>query len=467
MSSHVSTATRNTLLLSILSLAGTTFALLQAIIVPALPEIQHAIGTSATGAAWLLTANLLSTAIFTPVLGRAGDLHGKDRILIVVLALLGLGTLICALGDSLPVMLAGRALQGAGGAVYPLAFGIVRDELPADRVAGAIGLVSSLLGIGAGLGLAIAGPVVSVLSYHWLFWLPLAVLAPTTVLAHRFVPKSTVRTPGTINRTATAVMAAGLTAVLIAVSMTPRWGWLSMRTVGLAALGAVLIVAWVTIELHAAEPLVDMRVLRNRAVWATNLAAFLLGFGMYAVIVLIPELVELPHGVGLGESVTAAGVFMLPTALPQLVVGPLTGRIQRRIGSRAQLQLGLLAILAGYAQLAAAHSTAWELLCAGTAVGIGLGLGLGALGNLIVSNVDRSQTGVATGVNAVFRTLGGALGSQVVASIVLGSGALATTSGFALAFVACALAAALGLGAAAAIPAAGGGTPKAVVIQAA
>ena len=200
MPSHAPAPVRTNLLVAILSLAGTTFALLQAIVVPALPEIQHALGTGPTGAAWIFTANLLSTAVLTPILGRAGDIHGKDRVLTAVLCVLGAGTLVCAVAHSLPVMLAGRAIQGAGGAVYPLAFGIVRDELPPARVAGAIGLVSSLLGIGAGLGLIVAGPVVAALSYHWLFWLPLTVLAPTPVLARRFVPRSTVRTPGTVNR---------------------------------------------------------------------------------------------------------------------------------------------------------------------------------------------------------------------------------------------------------------------------
>ena len=446
---------RDLLLLAILSLAGTTFALLQAIVVPALPAIQHAFGTSAAGTAWILTANLLSTAVLTPVLGRVGDMRGKDRVLVWVLVALGVGTLVCALAHSLAVMLAGRVIQGAGGAVYPLAFGIVRDELPRERTPGAIGLVSSLLGIGAGLGLLAAGTIVTHLSYHWLFWLPLGVLAVTALAAARYVPASPVRSPGHINWLAVVLMSAGLSAVLVAVSMTSTWGWASPRTLGLAAAGAGLIALWVMVELRAREPLVDMAIMRIRAVWTTNLAAFLLGMGMYAVIVLIPELVELPRstGVGFGASVTGAGIFMLPTTLPQLIVGPLTGRIERRIGSRAQLQIGILSVLAGYVALVGAHGTAWELYLSTAFIGIGLGLSLGALANVIVGSVNQRQTGVATGVNAVMRTLGGAVGSQLVASLIVapGHGAPSET-GFVLAFAACAVALALGLAAAAGIP---------------
>jgi MFS family permease len=166
------TTRRPNLILAVLALAGTTFALLQSVVVPALPQIERALGVGGAGGAWILTANLLSTAVLTPILGRLGDMHGKERVLIGVIAALAVGTLICALAPSLLVMLIGRAVQGAGGAVFPLAFGIIRDELPRDRVAGAIGLVSSLLGIGAGLGLVVPGVIVDGLGWHWLFWSP-------------------------------------------------------------------------------------------------------------------------------------------------------------------------------------------------------------------------------------------------------------------------------------------------------
>ena len=185
------------LLLAVLALAGTTFALLQSVVVPALPDIERALGAGGSGGTWILTANLLATAVLTPVLGRLGDMHGKERMLKAVMIALGAGTLICALAPSLAVMLAGRAVQGSGGAVFPLAFGIIRDELPRERVAGAIGLVSSLLGIGAGMGLVVAGPIVGTLGWRWLFWLPLGVLTVSAALVARYVPESPVRTPRT------------------------------------------------------------------------------------------------------------------------------------------------------------------------------------------------------------------------------------------------------------------------------
>ncbi len=449
-------AARHTLILAVLAVAGTTFALLQAVVVPALPNLQRALHTTAGGAAWILTANLLSTAVLTPILGRAGDIVGKDRVLTAVMAALAGGTLICALATSLPVILLGRAVQGAGGAIYPLAFGIVRDEFPRPRIAGAIGLVSSLLGIGAGLGLVVPGFILEHLSYHWLFWFPLAVIAVTTALIALCVAPSAVRNPATINWASAALMAAGLAGLLVAVSEATSWGWGSPKTLGLVAGSAVLVAAWIHHELRSGEPLVDMRMMAVRAVWTTNLAAFLLGVGMYASIAVVPALVELPKstGFGFGGSAIVAGLFMLPTAAVQLVVGPYTGRIERRFGSRRQLQGAMACLLVAYVALLHAHATTLEVLVPTTILGLGVGLGLSSLANLIVAAVRQEQTGVATGMNTVMRTLGGAFGAQLVATCITASDrhGLPTDDGFTLAFGVCVAALVIGLLSAIVIP---------------
>jgi MFS family permease len=325
---------RRDLIVAVLALAGAVFAVLQAAVVPALPNIDRALHAGPSSGTWILTVNLLATAVLTPVLGRMGDIHGKDRMLRVVLTALGLGTLACAVAPSLPVMLAGRVAQGAGGAVFPLAFGVLRDELEDERVAGAIGLVSSLLGIGAGLGLVIAGPVIAALSWHWLFWLPLAVLVPVGGAVARWVPASPVRTPAPVDLTSAALMIAGLSALLVGVAL----------------------------------------------------------------------------------------------------------------------------MLGAYLALTLAHRHAWQLLVATGALGLGLGFGLGALANLIVVAVGPRQTGVATAMNTVTRTLGGAFGAAIAAECLARGGSL--DGDFALAFAICAGALTLGVGAVLAIP--GEGLPIAL-----
>src|SRR5262249_46617343 len=140
-------------ILGVLSLGGVAYALVGAVVVPALPTIQHALNTSETGVAWVLTAYLLASSVGTSVLGRLGDMYGKEHVLLWALMILAAGTLIAALSQSLAVLIVGRLLQGAAGGVFPLAFGIVRDEFPRERIAGSIGLLSAILGIGSGLGI--------------------------------------------------------------------------------------------------------------------------------------------------------------------------------------------------------------------------------------------------------------------------------------------------------------------------
>src|SRR4051812_46115488 len=439
------------MILAVLSLGGISYALLQSLVVPALPQIQASLHTSESAVGWVLTAYLLSASVATPIIGRLGDMYGKEKLLMVVLLALAFGTLISAVASSLWLMLLGRVIQGAGGGIFPLAFSIIRDEFPREKVAGSIGLVSSLLGIGGGAGVVFAGVVTQNLSYHWLFWLPLAMIVVTAFLTRRYIPESPVKSPAVINYRAAGLMTLGISALLLAITETSTWGWGSPKTLGLLAVGMLVIVAWVREELRSREPLVDMRMMAIRGVWTTNTVAFLIGVGMYSAFILLPEFVQEPAstGYGFGASVTVAGLFLLPATIAIVVVGQMAGVLERRIGSRGALIGGALFALACYVLLVANRSQELEIYIAAGLLGIGIGLSFSAMANLIVQNVRQEQTGVATGMNAVTRTLGGAFGGQLAATLLasnLGAGGLPTSSGFTQSFLMCliALTAALG-----------------------
>ena len=138
--------------------------------IPALPTIQRDLHTTETGVAWLLTGYLLSASVATSIIGRLGDMYGKERLLLYTLMVLAAGTLLGALSHTLIVLIIARVIQGSGGGIFPLAFAITRDEFPRERVAGSIGLMSSILGVGAGFGIVIGGLIVEHLTWQWLFW---------------------------------------------------------------------------------------------------------------------------------------------------------------------------------------------------------------------------------------------------------------------------------------------------------
>jgi EmrB/QacA subfamily drug resistance transporter len=420
LTSTTTDRTHPTLILAVLSLGGLAYAMLSSSVVPALPTLQHSLHTSETGVTWLLTAYLLSASVGTAILGRLGDMYGKERLLLVTLVILAAGTLLAAVSSSLGVMIVARFIQGASGGVFPLAFGIVRDEFPREKVAGSIGLLSAILGAGAGVGIVLSGVIVEHLNYHWLFWIPLVATIIAAVATWRFIPESPIRVPGRINWLAAALMTVGISTVLLAISQTTKWGWGSTKTLGLILLGVLVSIVWIAVEVRSRNPLIDMTMMRIRGVWTTNLAAFLLGAGMYASFIVLPQIAQLPKstGFGFGSSVVVSGLYLLPSTIGTTIFGLYAGRIAQRFGSRAALISGTAFTTASFALLAVAHSHPYDLLIAAGLLGVGIGLAFSALGNLIVQAVSSSQTGVASGMNTVMRTLGGALGGQLSATFI-------------------------------------------------
>jgi len=411
-----------TKILAVLSLAALAYSVLSSAVIPALPTFQRSLHTSETGVTWLLTGFLLSASVGTAIIGKLGDMYGKKRLLVWTLLILAAGTLLAAVSSSLAVLIVARLIQGVAGGIFPLSFSIARDEFPADRVAGSIGLMSAILGIGSGLGLVVGGLIDEHLNWHWLFWIPLPAMVLAAVCTWRYIPESQVRSPGRVNWAAAALMTTGMSGLLLAIAQTTAWGWTDPRTLALLAAGLAVCAVWIVVEVRSRNPLIDMTMMRVRGVWTANLAAFLLGGGLYAWFLLIPQFAQLPTstGFGYGASVVAAGLYLLPCAVGMGVLGSLAGRVERRFTSRRALIAGaaISAVACGWLTLTSRHP--YDMLVSSALLGVGIGLAFSALGNLIVQAVPPSQTGVASGMNTVLRTLGGALGGGIAATFVAG-----------------------------------------------
>ena len=405
---------------AVLAAGVAAYALLQSLVTPVLPTIQANLHTTQSTVTWVLTAYLLSASIFTPIMGRIGDMIGKERVFVATLIALAAGSLLAALAGSVTVMIVARVIQGIGGGVLPLAFGIIRDEFPREKLNGAIGAIASLSAVGAGLGIVLAGPIVDALNYHWLFWLPMILTVAAAVAAHFLVPESPVRTPGRISWAPALLLSAWLVALLVALSEAPTWGWASGKVVGLLVAAVVLAAGWVLVELRAATPLIDMTMMRRKAVWTNNLVALLIGVGMYAVFAFLPEFVQTPKaaGYGFGASITQSGLILLPSTVTMFLVGMAAGGLARRVGAKVVVLLGCVVSVVPMLLLAFAHTHTWELYLATGVMGVSFGLAFAAMSGLIVAAVPPEQTGVASGMNANIRTIGGSIGAALMASIV-------------------------------------------------
>ncbi|MFI6461241.1 MFS transporter [Streptomyces sp. NPDC050528] len=407
---------------AVLATGAGVFSMLQSLIAPALPTVQHALHTSQSTATWVMTAYLLSASVFTPILGRVGDLVGKKRTLVAVLLAVLAGCLIAALAPNIGVLIIARVVQGVGGALFPLSFGIIRDEFDASQVPGSISNLSAVIAAGGGVGMVAAGPIVTALDYRWLFWFPVAIVAVTTLIAVRYVPESPNRAQGHVNWLGAVLLSGWLVALLLPLSQASIWGWGSVRVVGLFAAAVVLFAAWLFSEARSRSPLIDLKVMRLPSVWTTNTAALLFGAGMYAIWSFLPGFVQTPSsaGYGFGASVTASGLLMLPMLIAMFVSGVLSGRLEPIVGAKALLTTGAALGAVACTILALWHDQQWQIALVAGIFGLGIGLAFASMANLIVGSVPPEQTGAATGMNANIRTIGGSIGAAVTSVLVTG-----------------------------------------------
>ncbi|MFE7275093.1 MFS transporter [Streptomyces sp. NPDC057623] len=404
---------------AVLAFAGIVVSLMQTLVIPIVPELPRLLDAPASDTAWAVTATLLAAAVATPVMGRLGDMYGKRRMLLVSIVLLVSGSVVCALSDALVPMIVGRVLQGLASGVIPLGISIMRDELPAERLGSATALMSASLGIGGALGLPAAALIADSFDWHVLFWTSAGMGVAAFVCVVLFVPESRVRTGGRFDLVGGAGLATGLVCLLLAISKGADWGWTSGTTLGLFAAAGVILLAWGWWELRTDQPLVDLRTTARRQVLVTNLASIAVGFAMFAMSLVNPQVLQLPTqtGYGLGKSMLIAGLCMAPSGLVMMATAPVSAAISRAKGPKVTLMVGVLIIAAGYSLNIVLMSEVWHFVLVACVIGAGVGFGYGSMPALIMSAVPASETAAANSLNTLMRSLGTSSASAVAGVI--------------------------------------------------
>ncbi|WP_411152287.1 MFS transporter [Streptomyces sp. A30] len=423
---------------AVLALAGIVVSLMQTLVIPIVPELPKLLDASASNTAWAVTATLLAASVATPVVGRLGDMFGKRRMLLVSIVLLVSGSVVCALADSLVPMIIGRGLQGLAAAVVPLGISIMRDALPADRLAGSTALMSASLGVGGALGLPAAAFIADKWDWHLLFWVSAALGALAFLLVLMVVPESKVRTGGRFDLVGSIGLSAGLVSLLLAVSKGGDWGWTSATTLGLGIGSVVILLAWGRWELKARQPLVDLRTTARPQVLFTNLASVALGFSMFAMSLVLPQLLQLPEatGYGLGKSMLTVGLVLAPQGLVMMAMSAVSAAITKAKGPKLTLMIGALIVASGYALNIVLMSEVWHLVLVSCIIGAGIGFTYGAMPALIMGAVPASETAAANSLNTLMRSLGTSFASALAGVILaqmttdFGGFALPSENGF-------------------------------------
>lgn len=409
---------RQSAVIGVLAFAGMSAAFMQTLLIPIQGELPRLLDAEPVNTAWVITVTLLSAAVSTPIAGRLGDMFGKRRVAIALMAVLLVGSVICAISPELVTLIAGRALQGIGMGVIPLGISLLRDIVAPKRLGTAIALVSATLGVGGAIGLPISALVTENLDWHMLFVLSAGLAVVALALIVLVVPKVNVRAGGRVDVVGAIGLAIGLVGILLAVSQGNAWGWNSVSTIASLGTGIVVFALWGWYELRVTNPLVDLRVSVRPAVLVTNLASVAMGFALFASNVAFPQLLQLPVEMGgLGMGLLDASLMLMPAGLAMLAMSPIAGRVERTLGARPLL-IGGAAIIAGaYLASVLLPLEVWTIGIINCVIGVGIGLGYAAMPVLIMGAVPRTETGAANGLNTLMRSFGTTMASAVVGAV--------------------------------------------------
>jgi MFS family permease len=404
--------------------------------------------TSASTIAWILSAYLLVGVVVTPVFGKLGDIYGKKRMLLIAMGVYAVAVSIAgftpqigaAAGltrpDQIYVLIAVRAVQGVGMAMFPLGFAMLPEVFPPARVGQAQGLLSGMFAAGAAAGLVGGGWIAETygwqLTYHTV--IPIAILV--LILASIFIRESQVRLARKIDFPGVLSLGVALTLLMLGITEGAYWGWTNFSAVAFGGvawgvpefflLSAAAFAFFLYWEPRAPSPVVSFQSLRQRNIWISNVNAVFVGMAMFLMFTVLIIIGEYPSP-GFGLSELDAGLILVPAVISMMVTGPFLGRAISRYGPKPVMILGFILITVGALGLALFNRTTFEVAAFAVPVMIGNVGVLISMSNVIVLSVEPKTMGIQTGMNQTFRNLGSAIGPVLVTSILA---SYAFTEGF-------------------------------------
>jgi MFS family permease len=385
---------------------------------PLIPAIARATHESISRTQWTLTATLLVGAVTSPVFGRLGDGPRRREALLGGLTTVVAGCMTAALTHDLLVLVVGRSLQGAGLGLLPLAMAVACDDLPSERAGPTIALLSVRAAAGVGVGYPVSGLIADQLGLAAGFWFGAMMSTGALAWAVVNVPSSRGRAQAPLDIVGAGLLSLALISLLVAIAQMDTWG--PGAELPLLAAAGLLLVTWLTHQLHTTAPLVQLRLLLHPTVLTCNVCGSVLAIAMYVVLPTIIEFVQTPHSAGYGfaESVVVAGLVLVPMSVLSFAASRALPRLMAQFGSRALLPIGCMLVAAGPGFFLAAHSALWNAFVVMAFLGAGIGLTSALIPSLIVRSVPPGETGSALGFFQVVRFIGYSVGSALSAAIV-------------------------------------------------
>src|SRR5215467_8902362 len=435
--------------LAVLSLVATMVMYAETMLIPAIPDLIKDFGTSYSMSSWILTAYLVSGAVMTPIAGKLSDIYGKKRILLIIMAIYTVGVSCAGFANNIYFMLVARAIQGIGIAMFPIAFSIIRDQFPREKISIGQGVITSMFASGAVIGLSVGGTIIQHFGWQATFLtiIPIAISLLIVIwryinvnqndlrqqqqqqqpfnLQQHVVKKSSTSNPNQYER-ATAnnisrnssnktvdvkgalALAATITSFLLLLTFLETGN--NVSSTQLLAMTVISLSLFIIVEKRATSPLIDFKIMLDKNLLTSNILIMIIGLSMFMVFQTIPVLVRSPIPFGFGDTASNVGNVQLPFALVLLVFGPSSGLIISKLGSLKPIIIGTIISAVGFIGILLLHQT--EIGISVNLAILSAGLSLTSVGamNVIILSTPRQSSGMSLGISSLMRIVGASIG---------------------------------------------------------
>ena len=445
--------------LAILSCIATMVMYAETMLIPAIPDLIKDFNVSYSMSSWILTSYLVSGAVMTPIAGKLSDIYGRKKILLIIMVVYALGVSLSGFAANISFMLIARAIQGIGMSMFPIAFGIIRDQFPRQKISIGQGIITSMFASGAIIGLLVGGIIVQNYGWRTTFYTIIPISIALLMIIQRFIHVNdgedahqhnlqhnqskivdhninkiksndnviSRKVANQIDIKGAIALAVTVTSFLLVLTFIETSGS-SMdgndsvstsynnsnssytQILPFLIIGVISFILFVVTEKRAKYPLVDFRLMLNKSILPANLIIMLVGFSMFMVFQTIPILVRNPEPIGFGEDAISTGKVQLPFAIILLIFGPTSGFIVSKLGSLKPIIFGAFITTAGFTGLLLFHSA--ELLVSANLAILSTGLSLTSVGamNVIILSTPRQFSGISLGMTSLLRIIGSSIG---------------------------------------------------------
>jgi MFS family permease len=423
----------------------------ETMLVPAIPELINDFNISYSTSSWILTTYLITGAVMTPIAGKLSDIYGKKKILLIVMLFYTTGVSIAGFSTNIDFMLLARGFQGVGLSMFPIAFSIVRAQFPREKIAIGQGIITSMYGGGAVIGLSVGGAIVQHYGWHATFFTIIPIAITLLFFIWRYIPadkeeaertrtlqqqqerqiqhhqqdQKSVTSHKNIDMKGAITLAVAVTSFLLVLtylevgtgSSTGKNSTIesssTMVAASFAVLGIISLALFILVEKRSASPLIDFRLLLNRRILLANIIIVIVGYSMFTVFQTIPILVQNPQPDGFGGDPIRAAKVQLPFALIILVFGTASGFIITRLGSMKTIIIGTVVGAIGFSALEIFHSTEFIVSLNLGIIAIGISLSSVGAQNVIILSIPRQNSGMSLGMTTFLRILGSSIAPAV------------------------------------------------------